>query len=424
MINLAARLTIERLGQRGEGIAQGAEGAIFVPYALAGETIVAEVDGARGRLVEILTPSPQRTAPICPSFGVCGGCAVQTLAPAAYSAWKRGLLADALRHAKLSAGVDELVDAHGEGRRRASFHARVDAAGRVKLGFMQARAHEVVDLAACPVLAPSMKDALAAARALATALAGAAKPLDILVTATDTGLDVDVRGHGPLDAALTQQLIAIAERHDLARLANHGEILVARRTPLLRIGRAQIAPPPGTFLQATAAGETALATAVGAALAGSRRIADLFSGIGTFALRLAERARVHAVDLEEAPLAALIKAAHTTAGLQQVTTERRDLFRRPLDAKALADFDAAVFDPPRAGAEAQAKALAQSALPRIVAVSCNVQTFARDAALLCAGGYEIERVTPFDQFRYSPHVEIVGLFRRPAGPARRRRLLG
>ena len=424
MINLAARLMIERLGQRGEGIAQGPDGAIFVPYALAGETIIAEVDGTRGRLVDIVTPSPQRTAPICPSFGICGGCAVQTLAPAAYAAWKRGLLADALHHAKLSVDVDDLIDAHGEGRRRASFHARVDAAGRVKLGFMQARAHEVVDLAACPVLAPPMREALAAARALAGALAKAAKPLDFLVTATDTGLDVDIRGYGALEAALMQQLIAVAERHDFARLSNHGEILIARRTPLLRIGRAQVPPPPGVFLQATAAGETALAAAVGAALAGSRRIADLFAGIGTFALRLAERARVHAVDVEEAPLAALIKAAHVTPGLQQVTTERRDLFRRPLDHKALADFDAAVFDPPRAGAEAQAKALAQSALPLVVAVSCNVQTFARDAALLCAGGYEIARVTPLDQFRYSPHVEIVGLFRRPAAPARRRRLLG
>ncbi len=170
MIDLAARLEIERLGQRGEGIAHGADGLIFVPYALAGETILAEIDGTRGRLVEVLKPSPERIAAFCPHYGTCGGCAVQTLAAPAYAAWKRGLLIQALQYAKITADVGELVDAHGKGRRRANFHARYDNRGKAKVGFMQARAHDVVELESCPILAPSMQGAVAAARALATAL--------------------------------------------------------------------------------------------------------------------------------------------------------------------------------------------------------------------------------------------------------------
>jgi 23S rRNA (uracil1939-C5)-methyltransferase len=288
---------------------------------------------------------------------------------------------------------------------------------------MQARAHDVVDLAQCPVLAPTMDGAIAASRAIAAALQNAHKPLDLAATATLAGLDIDIKGHGPLDAPARQRLIRIAAQHNLARLANHGERIVERQAPVLRMGRAEVVLPPGAFLQATEAGEATLAAEVALALRDSRRIADLFAGIGTFALRLAEHASVHAVDSEEAPLQALAKAARATAGLQQVSVEQRDLFRRPLEPEALAAFDAVVFDPPRAGAEAQAKALAKSTVKRVVAVSCNVQSFARDAALLCAGGYEIEAITPFDQFRHSPHVEIVGRFRRSATRPRRR-LLG
>jgi 23S rRNA (uracil1939-C5)-methyltransferase len=424
MIDLAAHLDIERLGQRGEGIARAKHGPVFVPYALAGETILAEIDGERGRLVEVLKASPERIAAFCPLYGTCGGCAVQALAAPAYATWKRDLLVQALRHAKIKATVGELIDAHGDGRRRASFHARYDKRGRAKVGFMQARAHEIVDLDACPILAPSMTGAIAAARAIAEALQASQKPLDIAATATLTGLDIDIRGHGPIDEVTTQRLIAVAAGCDLARLSNHGERMIERRTPLLTIGRAAVSPPPGAFLQATEAGEMALAAHVSTALAGARRIADLFAGVGTFTLRLAEHARVHSVDFEERSLAALTRAAHSTPHLHAVTTERRDLFRRPLEPEALAPYDAVVFDPPRAGAEAQAKTLAKSAIRLVVAVSCNVQSFARDAAFLCEGGYEIDSITPFDQFRHSPHVEIIGIFRRSDGKSPRRRLLG
>jgi 23S rRNA (uracil1939-C5)-methyltransferase len=423
MTGLSTKLTIERLGARGEGVAQGPDGLIFVPYALAGETIAAEVDGSRGTLAEVLTPSQHRIAPFCRYFAHCGGCAVQTLAAESYARWKRDLVVSALRRAGLTSEVLDLGDAHGAGRRRATFHTRY-AMGRPTTGFMQARAHRIVEIDDCPLLAPSMATALPAARALARALAASGKPLDILVTATASGLDVDLKGHGPLNDAERQGLVRVALEHDLARLSNHGEIVVSQRTPMLAMGKAMVAPPPGVFLQATLAGEEMLAERVCAHVAGARRIADLFSGVGTFALRMAEFATVDAFDLDEAALEALAKAARVER-LRQVAVFPRDLLRRPLGPLEVERYDAVVFDPPRAGAAQQAVALSASAVPLVVAVSCNPQTFARDAAILCAGGYEIARIEPVDQFRHTPHVEIVAGFRRRTQDRRKnRRLLG
>ncbi len=422
MMSLNARLHIERLGQRGEGVARGPDGTILVPYALPGESVVAEVEGGRGKLVEVRSPSPDRIAPFCRHFSVCGGCAVQTLAHEPYARWKRGLLEEAMRDAGLAVTPAELLDAHGEGRRRATFHARTNASGQAIVGFMEARAHKIVEIEACPVLAPSLWNAPAAARALAQILAASGKPLDILMTGTNSGLDIDLKGHGPLNDDETRRLVRFALRHDLARLSNHGVILVAQRPALVAMGKAMVAIPPGAFLQATAAGEAALAAEVCAALTGASRIVDLFAGVGTFSLRLAEFASVTAVDADEPALAALANAAGGV-GLRPVVVETRDLFRRPLSAQELAPFDAIVFDPPRAGADTQARAIAQTGAPAVVAVSCNVQTFARDAAILCGGGYELERILPVDQFRHSPHLEIVATFRRKARK-RPRRLLG
>jgi 23S rRNA (uracil1939-C5)-methyltransferase len=422
------RLTIERLGQRGEGVAKHDGATVFVPYALPGESVFAELDRGQGRLVEIVTPSPERVAAFCRYFTHCGGCAVQTLAASPYAEWKRGLVAHALHQAGVAAEVGPLVDGHGEGRRRATFHSRItrDVQGRAyaETGFMRARAHQIIEIEDCPLLAPSMAGALGAARSLAAVLVALGRPLDIVVTATQGGLDIDLRGTGALADDVRQALIAAAERYDLARLANHGETIIERRTPFLKMGRAEVAPPPGAFLQATLAGEEQLAALIGAAVGGARRVVDLFAGIGTFALRLAQSAEVHAVDADAAALAALDRAARNATQLRAVTVERRDLFRRPLAADELARFDAAVFDPPRAGAEMQARALAASNLATLAAVSCNAQTFARDAGILTEAGYRLESVTPVDQFRHSQHVEIVGVFRRAAVRGRSRRLLG
>jgi len=407
---VAERLLIDRLGHRGDGVADGAEGAIYVPGALPGETVaVEEVAGHpdRRRVVQVEAPSTERIAPICPHFGVCGGCAVQHWDAPRYRAWKRDLVVEALRQAGLDAPVADLIDAHGDGRRRAVFHARRGAHNVLEVGFSAARAHHIIPIDRCPVLAKSLDGALNAAWAIAEALGPAKKPLDVQVTATDAGLDVDVRGSGPLTAPLVTALAGVAEQHDLARLTRHGELIAQRRPPTLRVGKATLPLPPAAFMQATAEGEAVLARLVLAACADAATIADLFAGIGPFALRLAERARVVAVDDDEAALAALKRAAATTAGLKPIEVEARDLFRRPLAAGELKRFEAVVFDPPRQGAQMQARGLALSSVPLVVAVSCNPGTFARDARELVRGGYRLKEVTPVDQFRYAAHVEIV-----------------
>ena len=268
-----------------------------------------------------------------------------------------------------------------------------------------------------------MAGAISAARTLSGALRGLMKPLDIGVAATLDGLDVDLRGSGPLGRPETEKLTRAANALDLARVSNHGAVVIERRAPRLSFGDAQVRLPPGGFLQATEAGEALLAAFAERALAGAKKVADLFCGAGAFALRLARAHEVFAADSDPAAVAALTGAAATTPGLRKLNAETRDLFRRPLRADELAAFDAALIDPPRAGALDQARALAASALPLVVSISCNPATFARDARILIDGGFQMESVTPLDQFRFSAHVEIAAVFRRPKPKARARRLL-
>lgn len=397
------------MGHRGDGVAEIRDQAVYVPYALPGETVEVEaVPGHpdRRRMLAVNVPSPDRVAPICPHFGTCGGCAVQHWSLASYRTWKRGLVVEALAQAGLKAAVGDVIDAHGEGRRRAVFHARWRGHGILEVGFAASRSHRIVDIDRCPVLAPALDGAIDAAWDLAEIVEQKGKPLDIQVTATAGGLDVDLRGSGALPAEMMMRLAQAAEAHRLARLTRHGELAAQRAVPAVRMGKAAVALPPGAFLQATAEGEASLARLVCAHAAGARNIADLFCGIGPFALRLAERARVTAADSDAAALAALSEAAKSTPGLKPVATERRDLFRRPFAEPELGRFDAVVFDPPRQGALAQAQKLARSHVPVVIAVSCNAATFARDARVLLDGGYRLEAVTPVDQFRYTPHVEI------------------
>jgi 23S rRNA (uracil1939-C5)-methyltransferase len=330
---------------------------------------------------------------------------------------------EALKREGVEAEVGELVGAHGAGRRRATFHARFPHGQADEVGFMRARSHEIIAIDDCPLFSAGMTGAIAAARALSADLRGLTKPLDIVVTATLDGLDVDLRGSGALERAEAQKLSRTADKLDLARLSNHGEIVIERRPPRVAFGEALVKLPPGGFLQATEAGEALLAAYAERALADSKRVADLFCGAGAFALRLARRREVFAADADGAAVAALARAAATTPGLRKLSLETRDLFRRPLRTDELARFDAALVDPPRAGALEQARALAASALPLVVSISCHAATFARDARVLVDGGYEIATVTPLDQFRFSPHVEIAAVFRRLRRKARARRLL-
>jgi 23S rRNA (uracil1939-C5)-methyltransferase len=290
-----------------------------------------------------------------------------------------------------------------------TLHARIGT-GALKVGFTAVNSHDIVPIDRCPILDPGLNGAIEAGWALAESLTGIGKPLDIQITATENGLDVDVRGSGPLQPAKIATLSRIAEQHRLARLTRHGELVLMRTPPTIAIGAANVTLPPGSFLQATVAGEETLADLVSGHCKRAKHIADLFCGVGPFALRFATKSRVSAFDSDAGAVAALQKAATSAAGLKPVKAETRDLFRRPLMPQELRDYDAVVFDPPRQGAQAQATQLAASKVPVVIAVSCNVATFARDAKVLTDGGYDIKGVTPVDQFRHTPHVELVARF--------------
>jgi 23S rRNA (uracil1939-C5)-methyltransferase len=412
-------VSIVALDAHGAGLA--VNGAI-VPGALPGERAFVRLDGKRAELVETLDPSPERTEPICRWFGTCGGCAAQHMSASLYRAWKRGLVVDALEREGVAAKVEELVDAHGAGRRRATFHARFPHGEPDEVGFMRARSHDIIAIDACPLFSPGMAGAIPAARALSGELRGLMKPLDIGVAATLDGLDVDLRGSGPLGRDEAQKLARTADKLDLARVSNHGELVIERRHPRIAFGDTLVKLPPGGFLQATEAGEAWLARFAERALAGTKKVADLFCGAGAFALRLAGGREVFAADADPAAVAALTRGAAAAPGLRKLEAGTRDLFRRPLQAQELAAFDGALIDPPRAGAIEQSRALAASALPLVVFISCNAETFARDARILVDGGFEVESVTPLDQFRFSAHVEIAAVFGPPTPNSRARRL--
>jgi 23S rRNA (uracil1939-C5)-methyltransferase len=411
---VAERLTIIRVGHRGDGVAETPGGAVYVPYTLPGEIVTTEtVTGQPGRqqLLSVEVGSPDRVVPISPYFGICGGCSLQHWALPKQQEWKRQRVIDALAAAGIDASVGATIDAHGKGRRRIVLHARHQD-GALKVGFAAARSHDIVPIEHCPILAPSMSGAIAAAHAIAQTI-GSKKPLDIQITASGSGLDVDVRGSGTLNSAATTALAKIAEAHRLARITRHGEMVAQRAQPILTIDDVAVPLPPGAFLQATMAGEETLAALVLKYAGGAKNVADLFCGIGPFALRLAKKAHVTAADSDRAAIEALKRAVAGAQGLKPVTADARDLFRRPLVHLELRGFDAVIFDPPRQGAQAQARELAASKVPVVIAVSCDADSFARDAKILIDGGYKLDGVTPVDQFRYSAHVEIVARFRKP-----------
>ncbi|WP_245586565.1 class I SAM-dependent RNA methyltransferase [Pleomorphomonas oryzae] len=407
-------LVIDRLGHRGDGVVNQPDGRqLYVPYALAGETVDVDMQGGAARLNRILTPSPDRIEPVCRHFGTCGGCLLQHVAPAPYAAFKRRLVVDALADRGLSPEVGETRIVPPHSRRRATFAGLM--AGRHPLvGFNERASHRLVTIDQCPVVKPQLLAALPALTALTGLIAPRKGGLDHTVTLTSGGLDVSVAGIAARDVdRLRMPLIELAARFDLARLSAGGEAIVERRPAIINIDGVAVTLPPGGFLQASEEAETIMGELVTAAIpAKVKRIADLFSGVGTFALRLARQAEVLAIEGEAGAVAALDRAARGTSGRHRITAEKRDLARRPLLEKELEKIDAVVFDPPRAGAAEQSQWLARSKVPTIVAVSCNPATLSRDLRTLVDGGYRIESVTPVDQFLWSSHVEVVTVLKR------------
>jgi 23S rRNA (uracil1939-C5)-methyltransferase len=405
-------LRITRLGSGGEGIADHLARRVEVPFALPGETVTARIEGDRALSVSLLQTSRDRTAPPCPHFGRCGGCAAQHMATGLYREWKRSLVDAALVGRGHAAGVGDMIDAHGDGRRRVAIHVRKERDPLA--GFMAARSHHLVDIDRCPLLVGSLADAFTTARALA-GLALGRVAFDLHLTAAENGIDADLRGLEREGRLAVDAVAAVARAHHLIRVGRHGDVLYQSERPYVTCGSARVEFPPGAFLQATAAAEKAISDLVLGHASRARRIADLFCGIGPFALRLAERVPVSAFDADRGAIAALASAAARTPGLRPVSATVRDLFRNPLTGTELEGMDTAVVNPPRQGAEAQCRQLAGAGLRTVIMVSCNPATFARDADILVRGGYRLEVVTPVDQFLWSPHVELVALFVKLSG---------
>jgi 23S rRNA (uracil1939-C5)-methyltransferase len=406
-------LRIEALGAQGDGIAAG---PIYAPLTLPGELVAAQVSGDRAEVVEILEASRDRVTPPCPHFGDCGGCSLQHWAGAPYLAWKSDLVRQALARERIETEIAPAFATPPGARRRLALHARRD--GReVRLGFKARRSWRLVDIAACDIAEPHLVAALPALKALAEPFLKHPKSAPTLhVTWTASGLDVDVTGverkSGALSADARARAARAAAAGDFARVTLAGEMVYQSRAPMMRIGPASVALPAGAFLQASAEAEAAMGEAVTAAVAGAARVADLFCGVGTFTFRLARTASVMAADASEPAVRALRQAVGSAPGLKAIVAETRDLTRRPLLAVEMKTLDAVVFDPPRAGALEQAREIAASKVDLAVGVSCNATSFARDARILVDGGFRLTRVQPIDQFLWSPHIELVGLFQR------------
>lgn len=417
-------LEIDSVGARGDGVARLGDDLVFVPHTVAGDRVLARVDGRKGdglagALVEVVAGGPERVAPPCPHYGKCGGCALQHLSEPAYAAWKRDLLVTQLARQGLGdLPVGELVRVPPGTRRRASLAFQRRRKGEALLGFNARASHALVEVEHCLLLDPALEKVLPALRGILGAVVPDGEEGDVIVTLTDAGLDVLVEGDARLDLFDRERLAAFADENDLARLtwrrpgAGFLDPIARRRAAVVHFGGVAVEPPPGSFLQPTKGGELAIAGAVLAGVEGmAGPVADLYSGCGSFTFPLAAQGRaVHAVEGEDAPIRALEAAAHRD-GLK-VTAEVRDLARRPLLAQELKKFGAVVFDPPRAGAAPQAEQLAQSAVPRLVAVSCNPATLARDLRTLVDGGYSVRSVTPIDQFPWSAHLEAVAVLSR------------
>lgn len=415
MADTIERVILTGLAHKGDAVAEIDGEQVFVEGGAPGDIVTLSVDGSRARIVAVHEQSAHRTDPPCPRAGQCGGCSLQHLSDAFVADWKRQQVAAALAHRGIEADVAPTVTSPPRSRRRAIFAARRSGSG-VVVGFHEKASSHIVDVSVCEIVDPSILSALPGiARMLETGLTrrGEAK---VAVTATQNGLDVAVGMPGkPLSGQLMARLSGAGHDIGLARLTWNNEQVAEWRPPFITFDGLACVPPAGGFLQAVEEAETTLRTTIMDAAQGRKRlkrVVDLFSGCGAFSLPLARLAKVDAFDSDAASIRALDHATRNLQGLKPIVAERRDLFRRPVFAQDLKNYDMAVLDPPRAGALAQAEQLAKSSVPLVASVSCNPATFARDARVLIDGGYTIGTVTPVDQFRWSAHVEVVALFER------------
>jgi 23S rRNA (uracil1939-C5)-methyltransferase len=415
-------LTVERVGSRGDGVAEHAGQPVYIAFAAPGDRLRVRLGAARdegrvGTLVEILSPGA-RQAPSCAHFGTCGGCALQHLADDAYRDMKEAKLRAALEQRGLDASVVEpLRRLPPRTRRRARIALRRPRQGPVRAGFHARESHDIVDMRVCTVLHPALVELVMPLRELAAQVLRQGETGSAVLTHLESGIDLLLELPRAPEMAMLEILAEFAEAEDLARLSWRagGEPptpVAERRRPHIAFAGVTVDVPADGFLQASAEADSVLTELVLAGVGPAKRVIDLYAGLGTFSFALAREAPVHAVDGARSQIAALTAAGARAALGGRVSAEIRDLETRPIMADELRRYDAAVFDPPRAGAKAQARALAGSEVSRVVAVSCNPATFGRDARTLVEGGYRLTRVVPVDQFLWSAEVELVASFER------------
>lgn len=397
---------IVRLGHLGDGIA---EGPVFAPRTLPGETVSGVLNDGQLTEVKIVTPSADRVRPPCRHYTSCGGCQLQHASDPFVADFKQQVVSSALSAQGLVARARPILTSPPQSRRRATISVRRTKKGALA-GFHGRASDVIIQVPDCLLLDARMLPGLDVAEALACIGASRKGELSVTLTLSAAGLDVAVEGGKPVDGPLRVSLAQAVEQYRLARLSWNDEFVATRDPPYQHFGGTKVVPPPGAFLQATQRGESDLLSAVHGIAKGADRVVDLFAGCGTFSLPLARTSEVLAVEGSADMIAALDRAWREAADLKRVSSVVRDLFRRPLLSDELSAFDAAVLDPPRAGAEAQVAELARAGIPRVAYVSCNPVTFARDARTLVDAGYKIDWVQVVDQFRWSAHVELVAAF--------------
>ncbi len=405
-----AHFTVVGLGTEGDGLVETPWGPVFVPGALPGERVAITDGHATG--IEFNTNQTRRGQALCPHFGRCGGCTLQHMGGDLYRRWKANLMRDALRTHGIEIVPRPLISVPEASRRRAVLAVRRDG-NVIELGFHERRSQAIERLEACVILSPQIMAGLTGIKALASLLLARKSEARVAVLDTPHGLDIDFAGaKATFNVDARTAVVEVANRSRIARISVDGAPMLTRAVPALTMAGVQVVPPPGAFVQAAAEAETTMVALAAEAAGNSKRVIDLFSGLGTFTFALAARARVLAIDSDRGLITALADAVRKASGLKPIETKVRDLFQDPLSPLELAGIDTVVFDPPRAGAKAQAEALAKSKVKTVVAISCNPGTLARDLTILIDGGYSLKSVTPVDQFLYTPHLEAVAILRR------------
>lgn len=402
---------VETLGSNGDGCIETIQGRVFAPFTLPGEKISGQIENGRIAEPKILAPSPERIKAPCRHFRQCGGCNLQHASDPFVADWKQNHVRKALETVEIETDFRPLIDVAIKSRRRASFTARRGKSG-VAIGFLAHRSDQLVPLEQCEILEPKLFDLLPVLKEVlrfGLSRKGTAK---CQVNACDNGMDVDVTGVKDIHPSEMSKIAALCEPSSVTRLSWNGEVMFQKARPVLRFGQGQVHPPVGAFLQASTEAEAAIWSSVQDVLGQARVITELFCGCGTFTFRAAEGAKIRAYEGDRGLVQALQEGANQARGLQRIEASCRDLFRNPLLAAELAHSEAILIDPPRAGALAQCTEIANSNVAKIAFVSCDATTFARDARILTMGGYHLDWVQVIDQFRWTPHVEIVGQFTR------------